>query len=108
MTLQHNSTVQLSHKLSNESEVMIDAPQEVVTRIKVMDESVEQTSRVKINTAKDYTSLHFLDSKNSVESLAATMSGREDATQSKLKLDLSNISYLKPHIVNPKTYNLAH
>ena len=25
-----------------------------------------------------------------------------------LKIDLSNISYLKPKIMNPKTYELAH
>ena len=25
-----------------------------------------------------------------------------------LKMDLSTVSFLKPHVINPKTYSLAH
>ena len=30
------------------------------------------------------------------------------ASQEKMKIDLSVVSFLQPHIVNPDTYNLAH
>ena len=33
--------------------------------------------------------------------------GAENDT-SKQKIDLSNVSYLKPYIMNPETYQLAH
>ena len=32
----------------------------------------------------------------------------DEALANALKIDLSNVSYLKPHIMNPKTYELAH
>lgn len=29
-------------------------------------------------------------------------------SQQKLKMDLSHVSFLKPHVINPVVYNLAH
>lgn len=39
---------------------------------------------------------------------AAASGNDDDQDPPTLKIDLSSVSFLKPHIVNPETYELAH
>lgn len=54
------------------------------------------------NSSQKYVGL--MQSKSSL----SKSSGESAGSHHKLKMDLSCVSFLKPHIINEKVYNLAH
>lgn len=57
----------------------------------------------------DLTTPALLDQNKSLESLINSAGSLYETQEEKrLKIDLSNVSFLKPHVMNPKTYELAH
>ena len=103
------SKMQLSGKLSYRSEISLETELRNNT-IKVMDESDER-QRFYLRTPKIVASPQIFDNNRSLESLvnsAANSGSGEDQDPPNVKIDLSNVSFLKPHIVNTKIYELAH
>ena len=68
----------------------------------IRDESVLPSPLIK--------EVRLLNKQNSQETVRFETGPDDDVTasQEKMKIDLSVVSFLKPHIVNPETYSLAH
>ena len=101
----------LLRNLSQGSKVTLESPQALAT-IKITDEGERTMQVIESHVSLETPNLGTpgaLETTKSLESLiqsAASVYDNEEKRQ--LKIDLSSVSFLKPHIIDPKTYALAH
>ena len=101
----------MTRNLSQASKVTLESPLNLNT-IKITDEGDRDQNRFDTHVTlqtPDLTTPALLEQNKSLESLINSAgSAYETQEEKRLKIDLSNVSFLKPHVMNPKTYELAH
>ena len=109
--LHWESKSKMTRNLSQASKVTLESPLNLNT-IKITDEGDRDQNRFDTHVTlqtPDLTTPALLEQNKSLESLINSAgSAYETQEEKRLKIDLSNVSFLKPHVMNPKTYELAH